>query len=86
MTPASAVAECEENCPHLHTPEQTSALLGGRPTARTLRNKAGRGEIAHTRVAGTEVIAFSDADIAQIIRNGASGHPAPLRRDSRRHS
>ncbi|WP_141576204.1 helix-turn-helix domain-containing protein [Actinomadura sp. WMMA1423] len=86
MTPAPPVAACEESCPHLHTPEEASALLGGRTSPRTLRDKAGRGEIAHTRIAGTNRIAFSDADIAQIIRDGASGRPAPLRRDSRRHS
>ena len=85
-TVAPAMPACEENCPHLHTAEEASTLLGGRPAARTLRDKAGRGEIAHTRIAGTNRIAFSDADIAQIIRDGASGRPAPLRRDSRRHS
>lgn len=83
---SQAVAECEERCPHLHTAEEASTLLGGRPAARTLLDKAGRNEIAHTRIAGTNRIAFSDVDIAQIISDGASGRPAPLRRDSRRHS
>lgn len=77
---------CDSGCPHLHTPEETSALLGGTPSARTLRDKAGRREIPHTRPARTRAIRFSHEDIAQLIRDGAQGRPARVRRDSRRHS
>ncbi|MCP9947175.1 hypothetical protein [Actinomadura madurae] len=84
--PAPTTAVCDIQCPHLHTPEEASALLGGRPSARTLRDKASRRAIPHTRAAGTNVIAFSHDDIAQLIRDGASGRPTRVRRDSRRHS
>lgn len=40
--PAPTTAVCDIQCPHLHTPEEASALLGGRPSARTLRDKASR--------------------------------------------
>ncbi|MFE9099924.1 hypothetical protein [Actinomadura geliboluensis] len=83
---APTETECDTRCPHLHTPEEVSDLFGGRPSARTLRNKASRREIAHTRPAGTNVIAFSHDDIAQLISDGASGCPTRIRRDSRRHS
>lgn len=84
MKPAPPAAVCESGCPHLHTPEQTSPLIGGALTPRTLRDKAGRGEIEHTRI-GRKIL-FSHANITQLITDGASGAPAPLRRDSRRHS
>nr|WP_239066858.1 helix-turn-helix domain-containing protein [Actinomadura bangladeshensis] len=68
----------------MHTPEETSPLIGGAWTARTLRDKAGRKEIPHTRIG--RAIRFSHDDIAQLIRDGASGRATRLRRDSRRHS
>lgn len=81
--PVPAAPACDIQCPHLHTPEETSPLIGGAWTARTLRDKAGRKEIPHTRIG--RAIRFSHEDIAQLIRDGASGRTR-VRRDSRRHS
>lgn len=83
MTTPTAAA-CEIACPHLHTPEETSPLIGNAWTARTLRDKAGRGEIEHTRI-GRKIL-FSHPNIARLIADGVSGRATRLRRDSRRHS
>ncbi|TDB91018.1 DNA-binding protein [Actinomadura sp. KC216] len=71
---------CKLAGPHVHSPEEASQMLGGL-SARTLRDKASRGQIAHTRPAGTNRIVFSDDGIAQIIRAGER-RSTPLRRDS----